>query len=246
MSTITTELPQVVSREEWVSARKELLEKEKAHTRARDALSAARRRLPMVAVEKEYGFQGPNGPVSLLDLFDGRSQLVVYHFMFAPEWTEGCPGCSLVVDNMGHPAHLHARETSLAIVARAPLETTEPYRHRMGWTLPWVSSHGSTFNYDFHVSFDDAIVPAEYNYRDATGHKGEGHGVSVFVRDGDRIFHTYSAFARGVEELVSTFAYLDLTPFGRQEVQEESGRGPARTPAMAWLRRHDQYDTAGR
>jgi predicted dithiol-disulfide oxidoreductase (DUF899 family) len=241
-TTIETDLPQVVSRDEWKQARIALMEQEKAHTRARDALSAARRRLPMVEVEKDYVFQGPEGPVTLGELFEGRKQLVVYHFMCAPEWTEGCPGCSLMVDNMGHPAHLHARDTSLVVVARAPLETTEPYRRRMGWTVPWVSSAGSTFNYDFHVSFTGDDPDAEYNYRAAPGQKGDAPGVSVFLRDGERIFHTYSAFARGLEPMMTTFAWLDLTPFGRQEVHEESGRGAARTPGMGWLRRHDRYD----
>src|SRR5215472_13025724 len=159
-------LPQVASRDEWLAARKALLAREKEATRARDALSAERRRLPMVAISKDYVFEGPGGKASLRDLFEGRRQLIVYHFMFDPSWDEGCNACSILVDNMGHPAHMHARDTTLALVSRAPLSRIEPFKERMGWTLPWSSSFGSDFNYGFHVTTDEAVAPIEYNYRD--------------------------------------------------------------------------------
>ena len=176
MMTLTdTALPEVVSRAEWLAARKVLLAKEKALTRQRDAVNAERRRLPMVKIDKPYVFDGPAGKASLLDLFAGRRQLIVYHFMFDPAWDEGCPSCSLVVDNLGHLAHLHARRTSLAVVSRAPRARFEPYRRRMGWTFPWYSSFESDFNYDFHVTHDEAVAPVEYNYlgKDALLAKGE-------------------------------------------------------------------------
>src|SRR5215470_10538741 len=190
----------VVTREEWLVARKELLAKEKAATRAKDELSAERRRLPMVEIGKEYVFEGPSGRVGLRDLFEGRRQLIVYHFMFDPEWDEGCNSCSVVADNVGHLAHLHARDTSFALVSRAPLAKIEAFRARMGWTLPWYSSFGSDFNYDFHATQDETVAPVEYNYRSgaelmAAGMpwmtQGETPALSVFLRDGDRIFHTY-------------------------------------------------------
>jgi predicted dithiol-disulfide oxidoreductase (DUF899 family) len=250
MMTLTdTALPEVVSRDEWLAARKALLAKEKALTRERDAVNAARRRLPMVRIDKQYVFDGPAGKASLLDLFAGRRQLMVYHFMFDPAWDEGCPSCSLVADNFGHLAHLRARRTSLVAVSRAPRARFEPYQRRMGWTFPWYSSFGSDFNYDFHVTHDEAVAPVEYNYvrKDALLAKGEpwftageSHGLSVFLRDGKSIFHTYSTYARGCDLLVGTFNYLDLTPLGRQEDWEEpSGRSDG--PFMHWVRRHDRY-----
>src|SRR6266511_4296768 len=173
---MTKNLPPVVSKEEWQAARDKLLVKEKAATHARDALAAERRRLPMVRIDKEYVFEGPNGKASLLDLFEGRRQLILYHFMFAPGvsgWpTAGCPGCSMLVDHIGHLAHLHARDTSLVLVSRAPLAQIEPYRKRMGWSVPWSSSSGSDFNADFGV----------------TTEQGETFGLSVFLRDGDEVF----------------------------------------------------------
>lgn len=239
------ELPAVSSRGEWQKARIELLEREKELTRKRDELNAERRRLPMVAVEEEYSFDGPHGEASLLDLFDGRRQLLVYHFMFDPDWEEGCPSCSFVADNVGHLAHLHARDTSLVIVSRAPLETIEAYRDRMGWSIPWYSSDGSDFNYDFGVTIDASRDSVEYNYRDLSEHLGdestEGHGLSVFLRDGDDVYHTYSTYARGVERLVGTYNYLDLTPLGRQE-DWEAPAGRSDSSPMGWLRRHDDYD----
>jgi predicted dithiol-disulfide oxidoreductase (DUF899 family) len=219
-------LPQVVSREEWLAARKELLAKEKEATRARDALNAERRGLPMVEVEKDYVFEGPDGEATLLDLFKGRRQLIVQHFMFDPEWEEGCPSCTYFADDLGHLPHLHEKDTSFVVVSRAPLEKIEPYKRRRGWTFPWYSSYGNDFNYDFHVTMDESVAPAEYNYRTKAEHErrgmpwyteGEQPGVSVFLHEGESVFHTYSAFARGSDHLVSTAMFLDLTPLGRQE-----------------------------
>lgn len=225
MTVKTKAYPKVVSRDEWLAARQELLVKEKEATRAQDALNAQRRRLPMVKIEKEYLFEGPNGKASLLDLFEGRRQLILYHFMFDPEWDEGCDGCSMVVDNMGHPAHLYARDTSRVLVSRAPLEKLEAFKRRMGWTTPWYSSFNSDFNYDFGVTTDE----------------GETFGMSVFLRDGDNIFHTYFTAGRGVEYLGSNWSYLDLTPFGRQEAWEDSPEGWPQTPPYEWMRLHDRY-----
>lgn len=217
--------PKVVSKEEWQIAHDKLLTKEKEATRAHDALNAERRRLPMVKIEKEYIFEGPEGKVSLLDLFEGRHQLIIYHFMFGPDWEEGCGGCSMVVDNMGHPAHLHARDTSRVVVSRAPLEKLERFKRRMGWTIPWYSSFGSDFNYDFGVT---------------TGND-EKFGLSVFLREGADIFHTYFTNGRGVEHLGSNWSYLDLTPFGRQETWEDAPEGWPQTPPYEWWRHHDKY-----
>lgn len=218
-------LPPIVSRADWQAARDVLLAKEKEATRAQDRLSAERRRLPMVEIETDYRFEGQEGTVTLLDMFEGRRQLIVYHFMFAPEWDEGCIGCSSVVDNMGNPAHLYARATSRVVVARAPLAKTEPFRQRMGWTVPWYSSFGSDFNYDFGVS----------------NAEGETHGLSVFLRDGERVFHTYFTDARGVEHLGATYTWLDLTPLGRQEDWEDSPAGRPQSPTYGWQRYHDRY-----
>jgi predicted dithiol-disulfide oxidoreductase (DUF899 family) len=220
-----TALPKVVSRDQWRVARQELLVREKALTRARDKLNAERRRLPMVKVDKAYVFEGPDGKAGLLDLFDGRRQLIVYHFMFDPGWDEGCDGCSMVVDNMGHPAHLHARNTSRILVSRAPVAKIEPFKKRMGWTIPWYSSFGSDFNEDFGV----------------TTEAGETFGLSVFLRDGHRIFHTYFTDRRGFEYLASNWSYLDLTPLGRQEDWENSPAGWPQTPRYEWWRHHDNY-----
>jgi predicted dithiol-disulfide oxidoreductase (DUF899 family) len=231
--------PQVASREEWLAARKELLVREKEAARARDALNAERRRLPMVRIDKDYLFEGEAGRASLTDLFDGRRQLIVYHFMFEPTWDEGCHACSFVVDNIGHLAHLHARDTSLVLVSRAPLARIEAFKARMGWTIPWYSSFGSDFNYDFHVTSDESVAPVEYNYRDRAALEqagmtytlsGEQPGASVFLRDGDSVYHTYSTYARGLEPLIGTYDYLDLTPLGRQE----DARG-----LMGWVTYHD-------
>lgn len=223
-------LPPIVSLAEWQDARQKLLVKEKAATRARDALAAERRRLPMVRVDKEYVFEGEHGKVSLLDMFGGRHQLILYHFMFAPDvegWpSAGCPGCSMVVDQVGHLSHLHARDTSLALVSRAPLRNILQYRKRMGWNLPWVSSAGSDFNVDFGVT---------------TG-EGETFGLSVLLRDGDEVFRTYFTAGRGVESLGGVWTFLDLTPLGRQEDWEDSPEGRPQTPPYQWWRRHDEYE----
>ena len=227
-------LPRVVSRNEWRAARTELLAKEKAFTRERDALSAARRNLPMVEIDKEYVFEGPAGKATLLDLFDGRRQLVVGHFMFDPSWEDGCPSCTAGADEIadGFLEHVHTRDTSFTYVSRAPIEKIERYKHKRGWTFPWYSSFGSDFNYDFHVTLDESVMPVEYNFRakeafDALGtpvYEGgsvEYPGRSAFLRVGDRIFHTYSVYARGLESIGGSYYLLDETALGRQEEWEE-------------------------
>lgn len=229
-------LPQIVSRDEWLAARKELLAKEKAATRARDALNTQRRLLPMVRIDKDYAFDGPHGKVSLLELFEGRRQLIVVHFMFDPSWADGCPGCSADADerSAGLYQHLHTRSTSLVHVSRAPLAAIDSYRARRGWTFPWFSSFGSDFNYDFHVTLDDSVTPVEYNYRTKAEYEQAGTsffpegerslerpGLSCFLRDGDALFHTYSVFGRGTEAIGGAYYYLDLTALGRQEEWEE-------------------------
>jgi predicted dithiol-disulfide oxidoreductase (DUF899 family) len=222
-------LPEIVSREDWVVARKQLLEREKANTRARDALNADRRRLPMVEITQDYVFEGPQGPATLLDLFENRRQLIVDHFMFDPAWDEGCSSCSARVDQYGNLEHLHERDTTIAAVSRAPLPKLQAFKSRQGWRFPWYSSFASTFNYDFHVSFDSDVAPIEYNYRTAQEWQAQGlpelpnelHGTSAFLRDGDRVFHTYSTYARGTEQVGGTHYYLDMTALGRQEDWEE-------------------------
>jgi predicted dithiol-disulfide oxidoreductase (DUF899 family) len=228
--------PEIVSEADWQAAHEALLAEEKEATRARDAFAARRRRLPMVAIEKDYVFAGPDGNASLLDLFAGRRQLLLYHFMFGPSEDVGCPGCSMFVDQIGHLAHLHARNTSFALVSRAPLAKLEPYRERMGWTIPWYSSAESDFNVDFGVSPE---TPQPGVYQD-----GETFGLSVFLRDGDRVFRTYFTTARGVEALGSVWTLLDLTPLGRQETWEDSPPGYPQTKPYEWWRRHDEYDAA--
>jgi predicted dithiol-disulfide oxidoreductase (DUF899 family) len=223
-------LPPVVSEAEWERAHEALLAKEKAATRARDALAAERRRQPMVRIEKTYVFEGVKGNVSLLDLFEGRRQLIVYHFMFGPGahgWPDaGCPGCSMFVDQIGHLAHLNARDVSFGLVSIAPLAKIEAYRKRMGWNMSWVSSAASEFNRDFGMTTDE----------------GEKHGLSVFLRDdGGRVYRTYFTSARGVESLGSVWTFLDLTPFGRKEAWECSPEGWPQTQPYAWCRRHDEY-----
>ena len=216
---MTTALPRVVSAEEWQTEREALLRKEKDLTRAIDRLAAERRRLPMVAFPKPYEFASADGPKSLLDLFEGRRQLIVYHFMLHPGDTAGCPGCSLLVDNMSHPAHLNARDVTLTVAAPATLPEIESYRDRMGWTVPWVSAAGSDFTADCGV--------------------GTSFGLSVFLRDGSDVYRTYFTTDRGGEQLIATLRYLDVTPFGRQEAWEEAGHGwdgPG-----SWWRRHDEY-----
>ena len=246
------DLPKIVSRTEWIAARQALLAQEKELSRQRDAVNAARRRLPMVKLDKNYFFDGPYGKASLPDLFGGHRQLIVYHFMLDPGWEAGCLGCSLIADNIGHLSHLHARDTALVLVSRAPLAKIAAFQARMGWTMPWYSSYGSDFNYDFHVTLDEAVAPVEYNYRDKTALKqagqtdnmaGEQPGASVFLRDGERVYHTYSTYARGLDLLINTYNYLDLTPLGRQEDWEEPA-GRSNSPVMAWVRHHDRYGDA--
>jgi predicted dithiol-disulfide oxidoreductase (DUF899 family) len=234
-------LPKVVSREEWVIARKKLLAEEKAMTRARDALSTKRRELPMVSIEKEYLFDGPNGKTTLRDLFKGRRQLIIQHFMFDPTWEEGCPSCTAASDELspGLLNHLHARDTTLVVVSRAPLERIERYKRTKDWTFPWYSSFGSEFNYDFHVTIDASLAPVMWNYRtieELEGHGmgwlGEGSseqpGYSMFLRDEDAIYHTNSVYARGTEALGGSYYFLDMTALGRQEEWEEpKGRSPS-------------------
>jgi predicted dithiol-disulfide oxidoreductase (DUF899 family) len=221
----TMNLPQVVSKDAWQAASAQLLAKEKEATRARDALAAERRRQPMVQIDKQYVFEGSDAPASLLDLFDGRRQLILYHFMFGPSEDEGCTGCSMFVDNIGHLAHLHARDTSLVLVSRAPLTKIAPFKARMGWDVPWFSSFGSDFNRDFGVTTDE----------------GEANGLSVFIRDGDNIFRTYFTTDRGTETLGSNWTFLDLTPLGRQEDWEDSPAGWPQARPYEWWRHHDQY-----
>ena len=239
-------LPDIVSREEWRAARIELLAEEKAMTRARDALSTKRRLLPMVRIEKDYVFHAVGGTATLADLFDGRHQLIVQHFMFDPSWEDGCPSCTAAADELspGLLAHLHTRDTSFAAVSRAPIEKIERYKARKGWTFPWYSSHGSDFNYDFHVTLDESVAPLEFNFRRkeeleqaGMGWMSEGSseqpGYSIFLRHDDEIFHTYSMYARGAEWLGGSYAFLDLTPLGRQEDWEEpKGRAEAVRPGV--------------
>lgn len=259
-------LPNVVSPQEWLAARKELLAKEKELTKARDAVNAERRRLPMVRIDKGYVFEGPQGRATLLDLFEGRNQLIVDHAMWLFDVDEegnetprdvGCPSCSSRLDNIGHLAHLHARGTTLAVVSRAPLDKIEPFKRRMGWTFPWYSSHGSDFNYDFHVTVDERVAPVMLNYREvdelarvgihwSPARRGDYPGLSAFLRDGDSVFHTYSTYARGTEQTGGTNYFLDLTALGRQEDWEEpKGRatGLGAQAGSAELRYHDEYDT---
>jgi predicted dithiol-disulfide oxidoreductase (DUF899 family) len=229
-------LPKTVSQAEWFAAHKKFLAREKDFTRERDALAAERRKLPMVAIEKEYVFQGPAGRRTLADLFDGKRQLLVYHFMFGPDDDEGCPACSFVADNFaGGLVHLGARDTAFAVVSRAPLDKIERFKKRMGWSFTWLSSLGTDFNYDFGVTLDEKH--AVYNYApvdaqpEGRPREGEREGLSVFLRDGDRLFHTCSVYQRGLDPLLNTYNFLDLTPLGRQE---EEG-------IMRWLRYHDKY-----
>jgi predicted dithiol-disulfide oxidoreductase (DUF899 family) len=208
-------------------------------------VNAQRRRLPMVEIEKDYVFEGPGGKASLLDLFEGRRQLIVDHYMFEPEWEDGCPSCAGRVDQYGNLAHLHARDTTMAVVSRVPIEKIERWKHKNGWTFPWYSSYGSDFNYDFHVTLDERVAPVEYNYRDKaeleragfTDPRGELHGTSAFLRDGERVFHTYSTYGRGTEQVGGTHYYLDMTALGRQEDWEEPrGRSAGTAPRADQVR----------
>ena len=234
----TIDNPRVVSREEWIAARKELLAKEKSLTRQKDAISAERRQLPWVKVDKEYVFDAPGGKKTLADLFEGRSQLVVYHFMFGPDWKEGCPSCSFISDHIdGSVVHLAARDVRLVVVSRAPLAQIEAFKKRMGWRFHWVSSNATDFNYDYQVSMTkDELEKGEvyYNYSLQKFPSEERPGMSVFFKDGaGNIFHTYSSYARGLDILIGAYNWLDLTPKGRDEEGLKHG--------MAWVRHHDKY-----
>ena len=228
----------IVSQADWLVARKRLLSREKEFTRLRDQLSAERRELPWVRVEKEYVFDGPAGKETLADLFEGRSQLMVYHFMFGPVWEQGCPSCSFVSDHIdGANWHLPHRDVTLLAVSRAPLPEIEAFRKRMGWRFKWVSSYGNDFNRDYHVSFtpdEMAKGKVSYNYEDTEFSSEEAPGISIFYRDpSGAIFHTYSAYARGLDMLIGAYNYLDLAPKGRDEA--------ALPWTMAWVRHHDRY-----
>jgi predicted dithiol-disulfide oxidoreductase (DUF899 family) len=212
---VISAFPPVVSRSEWQAARDALLVKEKAHTRAKDALSAERRRLPMVEVTTPYAFEGPTGPVTFAELFEGRQQLIVQHFMFGPDWEKGCPSCTATVNELASMATLHDKGITFALIARAPLPKLLAWRAAHGWQVPWYSSLGTTFNQDF-------------GYTTAEG--DERPGNSVFLRDGETVYHTYSTTGRGVEPLIYSFGFLDLTPYGRQETWEESPDGWPQTP----------------
>ncbi len=230
----------VVSQGEWLAARKALLAREKEFTKARDALSAARRDLPWVKVEKDYVFDGPAGKETLANLFGGKSQLMIYHFMLGPGWVDGCPSCSFLADHFdGANIHLAQRDVSFVVVSRAPLAEIEAYRKRMGWRFKWVSSHASDFNRDFAVSFDKSDVDANamaYNFGTAPAHHTELPGLSAFIQDGGAVFHTYSTYERGLDIIVGTYNMLDLAPKGRDE--------DALPWSMAWVRRHDEYEAA--
>ncbi len=229
----------VVSREEWLSARKEHLAKEKEFTRLRDQLSQSRRELPWVKIEKEYQFHSSQGEETLSDLFEGRSQLIVYHFMYGSEWEEGCPSCSFWADNFnGTSIHLNHRDITLIAVSRAKLETLEAYRQRMGWNFKWVSSFGSDFNADFHVSFTpEEMEKGEmfYNFRVGQFPSDEAPGISVFYKNEQgETFHTYSCYSRGLDMMNGAYHFMDLAPKGRDE--------DSLPYTMAWLRRRDQYE----
>ncbi|HLW90249.1 MAG TPA: thioredoxin family protein [Roseiarcus sp.] len=231
----------IVSHEEWLEARRKLLDEEKAFTRQRDALSARRREMPWERVEKNYRFEGPQGTRSLADLFDGRSQLLIYHFMLGPDWEEGCKSCSFWADNYnGVVVHLAHRDVTLAAISRAPLARIEAFKKRMGWTFPWYSSFGSDFNYDFQASYSpEDLAKGEifYNFRAQKMSLSETPGMSVFaLSDKGEVFHTYSCYQRGLDMLNGAYHMLDLVPKGRDE---EGLRH-----AMAWVRHHDKYDGA--
>jgi predicted dithiol-disulfide oxidoreductase (DUF899 family) len=242
MSLNMKKLPKVVSHEEWNEARKKLLDAEKKLTRARDRLNVKRRKLPMVKVEKDYKFDSVNGKVGLSDMFEGRLQLLMQHFMFDPEWEDGCPSCTAGADEIsdGFLEHIAKRDTTFCAVSRAPIEKIERYKEKRGYTFAWYSSFGSDFNYDFHVTIDPSKTPVEYNFRNADELKETGSGWmlesgsseqpghSVFLRVGDDVYHTYSMYARGAEWFGGSYAALDLTPLGRQEDWElPKGRSQA-------------------
>jgi len=237
MSASTTEQPKVVSQTEWIAARKELLAKEKSLTRQRDALAEERRKLPCVKLDKKYAFETASGKKTLAELFGGKSQLAIYHFMFGPDWEQGCPSCSLIADHLDNlGVHLAQRDVRLMIVSRAPLAKIEEFKKRMGWKFPWVSSYGSDFNSDFGVSVAKEDVGKEtvYNYATTKFPSDERPGMSVFSKNANgEVFHTYSVYGRGLEDFMSMYAILDRVPKGRDEAGLPHG--------MAWVRHHDRY-----
>jgi predicted dithiol-disulfide oxidoreductase (DUF899 family) len=231
--------PRVASREDWQAERIKLLAEEKELTKHYDRVNAARRRLPMVKIEKDYVFDSPDGKQNLQGLFDGSRQLIVYHFMFDPAWDKGCPGCTGFVDALGDLSLLKKSDTTFVVISRAPLVKLDAYKAQKGWDIQWYSSFGNDFNYDFHVTLDEKILPVEYNYRDKAtmeakkgpnATKGEEHGLSVFFRLDDAVFHTYSAYARGTESLTDAYRLLDTTPYGRQQAFEDSPSGWPQRP----------------
>jgi predicted dithiol-disulfide oxidoreductase (DUF899 family) len=229
--------PEIVSETEWLVARKDLLTQEKQFNLQRDALSAARRKLPWVKIDKEYVFDGPKGKETLADLFDGRSQLIVYHFMLGPGWEEGCKSCSYLADHFdGANWHLPQRDVTLVVISRAPLAELESYKKRMGWRFKWLSSNGSDFNFDYHVSATEEEKAKEkmfYNYKTDELMSDEMPGLSVFYKnEKGGVFHTYSTYARGLDPLVGAYNFLDLVPKGRDENPDST---------MDWVRRHDEY-----
>ena len=240
MNTHSFNQPTVVSEDKWIAARRELLHQEKELTRMHDQIAARRRELPWVKVDKAYTFDAPGGPVSLADLFNGRSQLAVYHFMLGPGWGEGCPSCSFIADHLVPTVvHLQARDVSLAVVSRAPIAEIMPFKERMGWAFNWVSSNRNDFNFDYHVSFTEEEMARKtvyYNYGLTEFPNDEAPGLSVFAKDskGD-IYHTYSTYGRGVEQFMGTYTILDLVPKGRDE-------DAAKFYKMDWVRYHDSYD----
>lgn len=240
MPSVPSARPKIVSPARWLAARRALLKQEKLFTRRRDRLSARRRRLPWVRIEKDYVFDSPRGRVRLADLFDGRSQLVIYHFMLGPGWGEGCKSCSYVSDHLAAAeVHLKAKDVTLAMISHAPLPEIAAFKKRMGWTFPWVSAHRSDFNQDFHVSFTPAEIAdgkkVDYNFRPTAVPVEELPGLSVFVRHRGAVYHTYSTYSRGLDPLITTYQVLDLTPKGRDEDPDMT---------MGWVRYHDRYKHA--
>jgi predicted dithiol-disulfide oxidoreductase (DUF899 family) len=238
-------LPRIATRDEWLKARTDLLRKEKDFTKKRDRLNTARRKLPMVAIDKDYRFDGPGGELALLDIFEGRRQLIIYHFMFAPEWDEGCSSCTAGSDEISDALleHLRIRDTTFAMVSRAPLEKLQAWKEKHGWHMPWYSSFGSDFNYDFGVTIDESRGSDSYNYRSKEEYEAmddhffdsdqpfEMPGRSCFLRDGDTVYHTYSQYARGLESVGGSYYFLDLTALGRQEEWEQPARRSDRARA---------------
>ena len=239
MTTSTIPHPPIVSRDQWLAERRKLLVDEKELTKHYDRVNAERRRLPMVKIEKEYVFDGPGGKRELEALFDGRRQLIVYHFMFDPAWDKGCPGCTSFINALGDLSMLKDRDTTFVVISRAPLAKLEAYKAEKGWSIAWFSSFGSDFNYDFHVTLDEKVAPVEYNYRSKAemearkgpnASKGEEHGLSVFFRIDNDVFHTYSAYARGTESVTDAYRLLDMTHYGRQQEFEDSPAGWPQKP----------------